>query len=70
MQILSKKILKKIKRSIKCRNRLAYDLGKTAKTIDNYVTKNSPLLTSATALNAIRDEFKIPETEEILEEVK
>lgn len=68
MQVLSKKILEAVKGSVKTRNRLAYDFNKVSKTIDSWIDSNSIMLTTPTALRAIREELSIPETEEILEE--
>lgn len=68
MKVISKKILGAIKESQHTKNRLAYELNVTSRTIDNYIDGNSILLTSATALLAIREELKLDESVELLEE--
>lgn len=67
MEVLTKKTLDQIKESLKCRNRLAYELNKSEPVIRNYVDDNHIMLTSATALRVIREELGISETENILE---
>lgn len=70
MKVLSKKTLDLIKESLDCRNRLAYELRKSEPAVRRYVYDNNPILTSASALIAIREELNIPDDEPILEDQK
>lgn len=67
MEIASKALLA-IRKNMKCRNRLAFELNKSQQTIARWLDDNDILLTTAAALQIIREETGLTDDEILVQE--
>ena len=67
---LSIEAINAIKENQDCRNRLAYEMGRSGRTIERYLAENpvNIILTTAQALNIISEETKIAKSKLLTKE--
>lgn len=66
--MLTNNAIAKIKKSKRCKNRLAYELDKNLRTITNWLNDNDIMLTTALAVKIISEETGLKDTEILIEE--
>lgn len=67
--MLTKNSIEKIKKSKRCKNRLAYELNINPRTLETYLGNNHLLLTTELAVKIISEELDLKKSE-ILEKEK
>lgn len=63
MESIKKTIIKKIQKSTRTKAALSYAFNKGIRSIDRWLIRNEPVLTTSTALNIISRELNIEKSE-------
>lgn len=61
--VIKTEVLEQLKSNQKAKARLAYEFSKHIATINRWLESNDPMLTTVTALNAIKDELGLKQSE-------
>jgi hypothetical protein len=60
---VKQEVINQIKKSPKAKGRLAYEFGRTTKTIDMWLDENDIMLTTAMGVRAIAEELELKESQ-------
>lgn len=66
--MIKNKIIEKIKASKRCRNRLAYELNCSHRSVEKWLERNDIMLTTDLALKVISEEINVKKSEILIEE--